>query len=432
MERSKSLELGSTLVLVLGAVVIAAMIALSYLIFTDNLRERAGRTLEQDEREITVEQGILAIEQQIRTQLLGFARYNLGSEDFGSSFSFGTTLNRGDSPTLSVTPVVRPEDVSNLTSLENRDPFGAAKALVQLVDLTAVSKTASDGKQRLPDVQLTATPQIAVREIPVSQFTVYSAGDPFEIALTPFGGDAEVGRVFSRSNITVAANFQSSYPVVLRGQITFQNGASLSVSELDRSEGSVAISTDTTESNEFWKDARTRFDSKFITSDVLPVECAPLDQIYDGAGGLNFILLGMQCDLVVVARADKSNEYRVTITGKDGTSYNTQPDTFVAKSNQENPGQTLLAFDYKKLPKGFTGSVFLVAQDSAGAQIQNATVVIRGAQTLTGALSIVTPHPIVIAGDFNNTGDPPACSIITAQDVQAQPADWGNDTLGPP
>src|SRR3981081_3220317 len=168
---------GSTLVLVLAAVVVATLIAVSYLIFTDNFRERAARTLDQDQREITAEQGILEIEEQVRKQLISSGSADLGAVDANQSLSFTKTLvGNSETPTLTVAPIVRLQDRANLTSLVNGDPFEAALARVQLLDVTAVSKTVPDERQRLPDVQLTVTPQIAVREIPVSQFTRHLAG----------------------------------------------------------------------------------------------------------------------------------------------------------------------------------------------------------------------------------------------------------------
>jgi hypothetical protein len=109
---------------------------------------------------------------------------------------------------------------------------------------------------------------------------------------------------------------------------------------------------------------------------------------------------------------------------------------FVAFPNKEDPtkAQILLAFDYRRLPKGYSGSIYLVAEDSTGNPAATAILLVRGAQTLNGPLSIVSPHPIVIAGDFNQptVGDAPACSIITAQDVQTEAADWASATLGAP
>lgn len=444
-------ESGSTLILVVAAVFIAAMIALSYLIFTDNLRERAARTLNQDQREITTEQGILEIEEQVRKQLISSGFADLGIVDPNQPLSFGKTLvGHSDSPTLFVGPIVRSEDRANLTSLVNGDPFEAAMARVQLLDLTALSKTVSEGKKRLPDVQLTATPQIAIREIPVSQFTVYSAGDPFVIAPTPFG--TNVGRVFSQSTISITAGFSSAFPVVSKGQVTFDSG-SLQFTDADSPNGLIGVSMNTEMAgpisgspHDFLAYARTRFDSRLITNDVLPVECAPVDLIYDTSSGrgLNFDLLQKQCDLTVIAYVggtfNRQTGYPMVVTGRNGVSYSTlypgegrpkESVPLVAYLNKDNPGQVLLAFDYKRLPGNFT-SIYLVAQDSTGKPATQAVVLIRGAQTLSGPLSIITPHPIVIAGDFNAVGDASPCSIITAQDVQTQPANWANDVLGPP
>src|SRR5467141_4612712 len=91
-------KFGSTLVLVLAAVVVATLIAVSYLIFTDNFREQAARTLDQDQREITAEQGILEIEEQVRKQLISSGSADLGAEDENQSISFTKTLVGNSEP----------------------------------------------------------------------------------------------------------------------------------------------------------------------------------------------------------------------------------------------------------------------------------------------------------------------------------------------
>jgi hypothetical protein len=451
MRRRNQREFGSTLILVLVTVFVGALIAVSYLIFTDNFRERAARTLDQDQRVMAVEQGILEVEEQIRKQLVSSGVADLGVINASQPLSFDKTLvGHSDSSTLFVGPIVRLEDRTNLTSLVNGDPFEAAMARVQLLDLTALSKTTSTGKQRLFSIQLTATPEIAIREIPVSQFTVYSAGDPFVIAPTPFG--TNVGRVFCQSAIKVVAGFSSAFPVVSRDQVTFEAG-SFQFTDTDSPNGLVGVSMNTEMAgpipgspHDFLAYARTRFDSRLITNDVLPVECAPVDLMYDTSSGraLNFNLLQKQCDLTVVAYVastfnDKTG-YRMMVTGRTGISYLTlypgegrpkESVPLVAYPNKDSPGEVLLVFDCKRFPAKF-GSLYLVAQDSAGRPATNAVVLVRGAQTLKGPLSIVTPHPVVIAGDFNAIGDSFPASIITSQDIRTRPADWANDFLGPP
>jgi hypothetical protein len=446
-------ESGSTLILVLGAIAVATMLAVSYLIFTDNLREQAARTLNQDQREIGLEQQILKIEKVIRDQLQHDSAFDLRNPSASPSPVFRASIvGQDDTTVLRSTPIETATDFPNLKPLSESDPFAAAQALVHLIDLTATDKPALGGQQRLPNVQLTLSPQIAVREIPVSQFTVYSAADPFTVTTDIFDASGQVGRIFSESSITVSGVWSSSYPVLAKGQINFNIGASLRVADTNSSSGPIGLSTNTWTAgsvpNDFLAEARTRLDAKFITGDVLPLENVPADQIYDSTSGrvLNFALLQAECDLVVVAQAWRvpdADGYRVTVNSpKTGASYtgrlsyghagggrnhSSQSVAFVAYNNKDNAAQIFLAFDYRRLP-GNVSSVYLVVFDNSGRPVNNAVVLVRGAQTLTGPLSIVSPHPIVVAGDLNQTAN--ACSLITDQDVQAQPAEWGSSSVG--
>jgi hypothetical protein len=445
---------GSTLVLVLGAIVIAAMLAVSYLIFTDNLREQAARTLDQDQREIGLEQQIQETEKLIRDQLQHDSTLDLSDDALaGSSPVFrATVLGQADTTVLKSTPIETATNFPSLKPLSDSDPFAAAQALVHLIDLTAIDKPALNGQRRLSNVQLTVTPEIAVREIPVSQFTVYSAADPFTIAPGTFGVSSQVGRIFSESAITISGAWSSSYPILAKGQITFDSGASLRVADTNSASGPIGLSTNTwtTSSvpNDFFAEARTQLDSKFITGDVLPLENVPSDQIYDSTSErvLNFTLLQAECDLVVIAqgwRPPDADGYWVMVNApKTGASYSgrlsyphagggqnrsNQSVAFVAYNNKDNNAQIFLAFDYRRIPRNIS-SVYLAVLDNRGKPASNAIVLVRGAQTLSGPLSIVSPHPIVIAGDFNQTAS--ACSLITDQDVQAQPTDWGSPSVG--
>jgi hypothetical protein len=49
---------------------------------------------------------------------------------------------------------------------------------------------------------------------------------------------------------------------------------------------------------------------------------------------------------------------------------------------------------------------------------------------LARPISIVSPHSIIVAGDFNLGDDSPAASIITPANLQTVVADWGSDVLG--
>jgi hypothetical protein len=453
---------GSVLVYVLVLVVIAGLIAASYLSFVDNQRARTGRNLNQDALRIATEQALLSLESIVRSGLLAngevdLARLNRTDAASGISLSLSSKTDGSGSEVIQVQPFANAADYELLPGLDSQDLFGQAHALVTRidVDITAASTVPN---VRLPDLNVTDNPQIAVREIPVSQFTVFSAGDPFTLGATVFSQD--IGRVFSESTLSVSGSFSSEFAVVAGQNVNLQGG-SLQIKDASENGGSVTLSTDTQSSN-FLPDARTALDSRIVTSSVLPIDSAALNSIYasgdSGSGasnGLNLPLLKAQCDLLVVARPDitiatpNGKQSLVTVVGKTGgknLTYSLAADSaphsqmtpgqqtvvFAAAQNKQNPSQTILTLDYRQSGGAQFRSVFMVVQNAAGNPIPNAVILIRGAHGLNGPLSIVSPHPIIIAGDFNSdAGDnaPPA-SIITPANVQIVAPDWGSDVFG--
>jgi hypothetical protein len=450
---------GSVLVYVLVLVVIAGIIGASYLTFVDNERARTGRNLNQDGLRISIEQALLSLESAIRSELIATGEVKLAglnrSETLpGISLSLSSKTDGDGSEVLQVQPFADSTEV--VQTLARQDLFGQALAHVTLidVDITALSTVPSP---RLPNLTVNDHPQIAVREIPVSQFTVFSAGDPFTLGATVFSQD--IGRVFSESNLSITGNFVSDFTVIAGQNVNFAGG-SLEIKVPSDDGGSVKLSTDTQGSN-FLPDARTSLDSRVVTNSVLPVDSAALNSVY-GTGnsgsatsnGLNLSLLKTQCDVLVVARPDIAitapngkKGCLVTVVGNFGGAHLTYPmgnkaasDSpstvaqqtvpFAAAPNSQNPSQTILALDYARLGATRIGSVFLVVQDPAGNPLPNSVILIRGAQVLTRSISIVSPHPIIIAGDFNLGDDSPAASIITPANLQTVVADWASDVFG--
>ena len=99
-----------------------------------------------------------------------------------------------------------------------------------------------------------------------------------------------------------------------------------------------------------------------------------------------------------------------------------------AAQSKQNPLQTILALDFAAPGAKQLSSVFLVVRDAAGNTLPNAVNLIRGAANLTAPVSIVSPYPIIIAGDFNDDSQP--ASIITPANLQTVAADWGSDVFG--
>ena len=455
---------GSVLVYVLVLVVIAGIIGASYLTFVDNQRATTARNLNQDGLRISTEQALLSLESRIRSDLLSSGEVNLaGLNQSGSiaglSLSLSSTSEGTASTVLRVQAFADSSDSGQYTALpDEKDLFGQALAHQATVDVKITAQSTVPNV-RLPDLKVTDQPQIAVREIPVSQFTIFSAANAFTI--TPAVLSQDIGRVFSKSTISVSGNFSSQFPIVAGQNVAFSGGQdSLQVKDPSGNNDSVQLSSDT-ESHDFLADARTLLDSRIVTGSVLPIDSAPLNSVYEtnsssqgASNGLNLSLLQKQCSISAVARPDKpittpngQKECLVIVRGSVGGanlaypmatkpgsesqgSVNRQTVPLAAAQSKQNPAQTVVALDFKAPGANQLSSVFLVVQDAAGNTLPNAVILIRGAATLHGPVSIISPHPIIIAGDFNSGNDAHPASIITSANLQTVAADWGSDVFG--
>ena len=452
---------GSVLVYVLVLVVIAGIIGASYLTFVDNQRAATVRNLNQDGLRISTEQALLSLESAIRNELLtngevDLAGLNHSETVAGLSLSLSSSNDDTTNPVLRVQPFADASDYHKYTALpDQKDLFSQAYAHQTRIDVS-ITMQSTVPNVRLPDLTVTDQPQISVREIPVSQFTIFSAATSFTI--TPAVMSQDIGRVFSSATISVSGSFSSQYPVIAGQNVAFSDGKdSLQVKDPSGTNGSVQLSSDT-DSQDFLADARTSLDSRIVTGSVLPIDSAPLNSVYQtnnsGQGvsnGLNLSLLQAQCALSVVARPDitfttptgqkeclvKTNPlnanltYQVTATKGSSSSQGTtsrQTVPLAAAQSKQNPAQTILAVDFAAPGANQLSSVFLVVQDAAGNTLPNAVILIRGAANLTAPVSIVSPYPIIIAGDFNDQSQP--ASIITPANLQTVAADWASDVFG--
>jgi hypothetical protein len=454
---------GSVLVYVLVLVVIAGIIAASYLTFVDNQRTITARNLNQDALRISTEQALLSLESAIRNELLTNGEVNLTSLNqsvpiAGLSLSLSSTTDGTGNNVLRVQPFADTGDAGEYTPLlDQKDLFGQANARQTKIDVNITTKSTVPNA-RLPDLTVTDQPQIAIREIPVSQFTIFSAGNSF--TLSPAVSSQDIGRVFSKSSISMSGNFSSQFPIVAGQNVAFTGGKeSLQVKDPSGNDASIQLTSDT-QSTDFLADARTSLDTRVVTGSVLPIDSAPLNSVYETnnstqavSNGLNLSLLQAQCNTLVVARPDKlittpngQKECWVQVAGSIGGStlaypmtstrggsqsqsaVNRQTVPFAAAQSKQNPSQTILALDLQAPGAKQLSSIFLVVQDPGGNPVANAVILIRGARTLTGPVSIISPHPIIIAGDFNDDSQP--ASIITPVNLQAVAADWGSDVFG--
>jgi hypothetical protein len=455
-------ESGSVLVYVLVLVVIAGIIGASYLTFVDNQRATTERNLNQDGLRISTEQALLSLESKIRQILLvngevDLASLNQSGPVAGLSLSLSSTADGISNHVLQVQPFTDADDLGKYIALpDKKDLFGQAYARQTTIDVNITTQSTVPNV-RLPNLTVHDQPQIAVREIPVSQFTIFSAANSF--TLSPAVLSQDIGRVFSKSTISVSGRFSSEFPIVAGQSIAFTSGKdSLQVTDPSGNNASIQLASDT-QSQSFLADARTSLDTRVVTGSVLPIDSAPLNSVYEtdnsgqSAYALNLSLLQAQCKILAVAQPGKTittpNGQKgclVEVTGNGGgpdlaypmtTTIATSPGqgtvsrqtvAFAAAQSKQNPSQTILALDFLAPGAKQLTSVFLAVEDLNGNPLPNAVILIRGARTLTGPVSIISPHPIIIAGDFNDDSQP--ASIITSANLQTVAADWGSDVFG--
>ncbi|HEY2423160.1 MAG TPA: hypothetical protein VGH55_03595, partial [Chthoniobacterales bacterium] len=240
---------GSVLVYVLVLVVIAGIIGASYLTFVDNQRATTARNLNQDALRISTEQALLSLESAIRNELLTNGEVNLASLNqsgpvAGLSLSLSSTTDGTGNNLLRVQPFADTGDTGEYTPLlDKKDLFGQAYARQTTIDVNITTKSTVPNV-RLPDLTVTDQPQIAVREIPVSQFTIFSAANSF--TLSPAVSSQDIGRVFSKSTISVSGSFSSEFPIVAGQNVVFNGGKdSLQVKDPSGNNASIQLTSDT-------------------------------------------------------------------------------------------------------------------------------------------------------------------------------------------
>jgi hypothetical protein len=450
-------ETGSVFIVALAIVVIAAIITTSCLLYISDYRERRGRLSDQDAKAADLEGEIRSAKENIRHQAVTAGRIDLSQAALPSDnnldhLSFNVS-DGGQNNFITVPSLAGTSDAGDLATPAHlgsdaaSDPFAGATAQVLKISVNATATNTPLSTQRTVNKTVTATPEIDVRRIPLSEFTVYSSGNSnllLDQAVFPGG----LGRIFAGGNVNLRGSLFSFYPLVSEGtvngsgggQIEFKEGGS-SQSEV-KLEGSAGAAGDSAWVNE----ARTRFAAKLITPDVLPVDTALAYNVCtssnsEGASGLNIVGLGAQCDLTVIVRGQqtpqafwtKNHQPVAGLTSaskkqarkKDSQAAAPKTPNVVVGTYADEKGvqRTVLALNYATLPSGLTmQSCYLIVNNDAGAPDPNALVLLRSADRLTHPFSVVTPNRLGVEGDFNvGTDKSSAASLITPLDVQAFP-----------
>ena len=333
--------------------------------------------------------------------------------DTATPISFGTTTNSVTGTTL--IPSHLRGGISSISST-NADPLNLMQARVNTftLEMTAtLSSTAAlpEGDMALPMIQdITAT----VREVPVSEFNLYSAG-ALGINAGSYDG-SNLGRVRANGDITFLSGYSvvNWLPLAAAGDINFSTGTSVS----DGGAHTLSTSSSTVAPGVWTSQTAGPQDFAFLTryDDIHPlIQGLSTLATLTGTSDTDTRSLHVQC--AVKGSCDSTGA--LTVPGPLSAAFRAFPTAI----------PPTLMFDYEAAYVASGGaampSIYLAAP--AGWQ-----VAIYHAHTLHSGFSVVSPNPILVIGGFNDTGALQPASLITTDRLFTL-TDTDGDTLwGPP
>ena len=414
-------EEGYILVSCLSVVVVTTILVLMFFSFGEATQLSALKRQYQERGETLMEVGLSTIQRGIATQLQSGALLATG-ELSTSAFPSPPGLQNGmyelhltvrGGPSL-IDAIETHVELTQLSDLE--DPFHGATASTAEVDLAGIlsrlGSTEPGGNYDF--VSLSSNPVISIRQIPLSEFSLYSWGGSVSLS-SAFTGD--LGRIYVNGDLDVTGGtISTSYPIAVAGNVTLSNGAALEARS-DPTSPPIALAVTSTSTNEWLALAKSTQRSTVLTGRDLPmsmIQAVSNDELTapQSAPAPNPVKerlrLWHQCSRVVSERSGK-----ITVVGGNSSE---QKNYNVWQTRIYNAwGPPVIVFDAAKVAPGPGKSSFYISSSSA-----TAAVYVLNASTLTGDLSIVTPHPILVSGGFNVLGQR-AASLITGQAVFAVP-----------
>jgi hypothetical protein len=323
------------------------------------------------------------------TGALGSAHYNISLEtQNGPDQIFATQLHN---------------PLESLTAPD--DPFHGASAVVNTFSVTANAQSAisaaSGGRFNLPALQL--SPQLSVRQIPVSEFTLFSSATSLELSQS-----GNIGRIHSQGDLIISGQVSSLYPVTASGNISLAGNGSLVVQPADPGLAALSFPVQSTLDNSWLAFAGSTYRSTILSGRDLPlgmVETAGINRLTGrspgGATPVTGQELWRQCNRAILETHGKLSLYNsagAEVTGQEAKGF-----SGVASAN-------LTIFDLQKEPPAPGRNSFYIASSNP-----KAVVVLRNGSSLAGDLSVISPHPIMVEGGFNNQRQ--AVSLVSGATV---------------
>ncbi len=410
------------LVACLGVVFTTAVLVLMFMSFSQETEQAAMKRQYQGRAEEKIEVGITALHGAIGEQF----RRNGQVDTTALSIDSGQTLGSFEHGMYNLTiEVVGARSIVSATETHKTvslltfpdDPFRGATASTSELDVTALALRLGLTKPKgsFDFLSLRSMPVLSIRQIPVSEFSMYSWGGGLTLnaTMTP-----NIGRTYINGDLNITGGTaNASYPVTASGNVNLIGGANLEARS-SPSDAGILLPVETTASNGWLSLAKSTQRSTVLTGRDLPmtmIQAAPKDELTASplAVAVNPqtepLRLWHQCSRVVLESSGK-----ITVRGghpEEARNYSESPTRIY---NMWGP--PIIVFDVKRIAPGVGKTSFYIASTS-----RTAALFVRNASALTTDLTIVTPHPILISGGFNVLGPTRAASLITAQAVFAVP-----------
>ena len=267
---------GNVLVILLGAVVVLGLIGGALFEIANAGRERALKIQYRDRAVASTEFSVEAIRQSAIQQLQQQAWLDVGSLDTNQTQSHGSketgyyNLNlqaTAQAPNNQILATQTHNSFQSLTAAD--DPFRGLVAVVDTFTVTADAQSTlsspADERFTLPSMAL--TPQISVRQIPVSEFTLFSSAS-FQV-VSPFM--PIVGRIHSEGDLTIwGGKYVSIYPVTAAGNISLANSGSL-FAQSGPNQPQATLPFESTSNNEWLAMSRSVERSNILSGRDLPM-----------------------------------------------------------------------------------------------------------------------------------------------------------------
>ena len=275
------------LVASLGVVVTTAILVLMFSSFSREIAQAAMKRQYQDRAEEKIEMGMIALHGAIGRAISTERRKSRRprcqsilikpSETFRHGMYSLTIEAVGSRSVVSATETHK--TVSLLTFPD--DPFRGAIASTSELDVTALAVRLGLTKPRgsYDFLSLRSIPVLSIRQIPVSEFSMYSLGGSLTLnaTMTP-----NIGRTYVNGDLNVTGGTaNASYPVTASGNVNLIGGANLEARS-SPSDAGILLPVETTTSNEWLSLAKSTQRSTVLTGRDLPmtmIQAVPKDEL---------------------------------------------------------------------------------------------------------------------------------------------------------